>query len=65
MDLVTLAFSFMTLATLFWLHRRALRHAYAAGRADERTEQNRQERHGLAALPYEQSTTDQRSIEAP
>jgi hypothetical protein len=53
----TLILSLLTLATLYWLHRRALARAYAAGWTDARTEQDRQERHGLAVLPEEQIPT--------
>lgn len=51
MDLVTLALSLLIFAGLFWLHRRSLRRAYAAGRAAALAEQDLHERHGLAALP--------------
>lgn len=53
MDLLTLALSLLILAGLYWLHRRDQVRAYTAGRADERAEQDRSERHGLAALPAE------------
>lgn len=47
----TLILTLLIFASLFWLHRRALQHAYAAGRADEQAEQDLRERHGLAELP--------------
>lgn len=53
MEEVTLALSLLVWIGLYWLHRRQLQRAYAAGRADERAEQDRRERHGLTALPKE------------
>ncbi len=49
-----LVFSLLTLAVLFWLHRRSLRRAYAAGWAAGLAEQNLRERHGLAELPAQE-----------
>lgn len=43
--------SLVILACLFWLHRRQLKRAYAAGRADAQAEHDQRERHGLAELP--------------
>lgn len=57
MDLLTLGLSLLTLIGLLWLHRRALERAYAAGQAAERTRQDQYERHGLAPLPEDVSTT--------
>lgn len=51
MEGLTLTLSIAILIWLFWLHRRALRRAYAAGKAAALAEQNLQERHGLAELP--------------
>lgn len=51
MEGLTLALSLLILITLFWLHRRSLRRAYAAGRAAALAEQNLPERNGLAELP--------------
>jgi len=47
----TLVLSLLILAGLYWLHRRQLARAYAAGKAAALAEQNLRERHGLAELP--------------
>jgi hypothetical protein len=51
---VTLILSLLILASLYWLHRRALDRAYAAGRAAALADQDKHERHGLASLPAEE-----------
>ena len=56
MDTILLI-SLLILAGLYWLHRRALERAYAAGQAAERATQDQHERHGLAPLPDERPTT--------
>lgn len=51
MEGLTLMLSLVILAGLYWLHRRALDRAYAAGQTDAYAEQGRRERHGLVELP--------------
>lgn len=61
MDALTLGLSLIIFAGLFWLHRREVTRAYAAGQEAERTSRAQAERHGLAALPatdYDTVATD-------
>lgn len=47
----TLILSLLIFAGLYWLHRREVARAYAAGQEAERAEQCVTEHYGLAALP--------------
>lgn len=57
MDVLTLGLSLLTLAFLFWLLRRAMSLAYAAGWRAAQADQDQRERHGLAPLPDERPTS--------